>query len=118
MMKCDLSKPAIVIYINKDIKENIDFNELFWGIEEEGIPHVLDIKDEELAEKLAFKAAQDSRLGIGIGIGKNNKLVITHTKLNFEETLFNVHLDKDRYVLRNLGSNAARIVKGIPLKNI
>ncbi|EJP6472288.1 glycerol dehydratase reactivase beta/small subunit family protein [Clostridium botulinum] len=111
-----LDKPAIVIYKNKDIKNVVDFDELLWGIEEENIPCGVDIKDEKSAEKLAYKAAQDSKLGIGIGIGNDNRLVITHSKLNFGETLFDVDLERDVYILRNLGSNAARIVKGVPLK--
>ena len=39
-------------------------------------------------------------------------------KLKEEEPLFFINLEKGNTCLRSLGANGARLVKGMPLKNI
>lgn len=118
MMNKNFDKPAIVVYKSKELNENVDLNELIWGIEEEGIPYIVKDMEDEASDSLAYEASHRSRLSVGIGIDKNESLVITHSKLPMGEGLFKVDLIHKDNNLRNLGSNAARIVKGFPLKEI
>lgn len=109
-------KPSIYIYYSSEINNISAFNDLLFGIEEEGIPYeIKEIKDCDSLE-LSYKAAQDSRLAVGIGIHVSGKITLTFNKLKEGENLFVATLDSDKNILRNLGANAGRLVKGIAFK--
>ena len=90
--------------------------EIAYGIEEEGIPY--EITEEnfyDITEK-AFEISQNSRLAVGIAID-SEKAVIHFSKLRTDKPLFVVSLQEtDAAKLRAYGSNAARLIKGIPFK--
>lgn len=112
-------KPSIYIYYSSEINNISAFNDLLFGIEEEGIPYeIKEIKDCDSCDslELSYKAAQDSRLAVGIGIHVNGKITLTLNKLKKGENLFVATLDSDKNILRNLGANAGRLVKGIAFK--
>ncbi|GAA0076054.1 glycerol dehydratase reactivase beta/small subunit family protein [Clostridium sp. CTA-5] len=109
--------PTICLYHSSKLEDLTIFDEILWGLEEEGIPcKVLSKEDSLGAEELSHMAAQDSKLGVGIGIDKSRKVTLTLNKLKKDEPLFTVSLDDEVKVLRALGANAGRLVKGIAFK--
>ena len=113
----DYNHPSIFVYCSLGINE-VDIEEILWGIEEEGIPFILKNKDLNDAKELANLAANDSKLSVGIGINSEGDISLTIDKLKEEEPLFFINLEKGNTCLRSLGANGARLVKGMPLKNI
>ena len=110
------SKPVVYIYYNS-LGEKF-LNEILAGIEEEGV--LFEAKKSLVAdslctaENLSYEAALDSILETGIGIDGQH-VCITCSKLSKHEPLQSFTLI-ERANLRLAGSNAARLVKGIPLK--
>lgn len=113
----DYSHPSIFIYCSLGINE-VDIEEILWGIEEEGIPFILKSRDLDDSKELANLAANDSKLSVGIGINSIGDACLTINKLKEEEPLFFINLKENGDTLRSLGANGARLVKGMPLKNI
>lgn len=113
---CDLDTPSIYVYhsFDTDIDE---FKEVLWGIEEEGIPYVVEQMQFDNCETLSHEASLKSRLCVGIGINKE-KITLTTNKLKKDKPLFLIDFNQDLKILRNLGANGARLVKGIELKKI
>ncbi|AUB52740.1 glycerol dehydratase reactivase beta/small subunit family protein [Enterococcus mundtii] len=112
-----MDRPSIIIYVD-GIDEEI-LTSLLYGIEEESIPYKLEAKVFEDAAQAAYEAALASPLQVGIG-GSRDTLCIHHKSLKKEkpyQVLEHVSIVPSA-ILRNLGSNAARIVKGIPLKSL
>lgn len=109
-------KPAINVYYSSEIKDISVFDELLFGIEEEGIPYEVRGQGEGNSLELSYKAAQESRLAVGIGIHLCGKITLTFNKLKKAEPLFDSNLGCGESSLRNLGANAGRLVKGIAFK--
>lgn len=110
----NLKRPSIKVYMDNGVYMNQGIMNVFWGIEEEGIPYekVLDNGD---AITLSYKGAIESKLGVGIGIDKD--LVVLHfNKLNKKEPLLKYRTTEDEMILRSIGTNGARLVKRMPLK--
>lgn len=112
------NRPTIKIYYSSIIKNFRDFSDLLLGIEEEGIPYEMKASDEESVVELGYKAAQDSRLDVGLGISHGGFVVLHYVKLNRDKPLFKININLEGKKLRALGSNAARLVKGMPFKNL
>ncbi len=110
------NRPTIKLYYSSKINDINYLSDLFWGIEEEGIPYDIESIDEESAITSSYKAANDSRLDVGIGIDSNGLVVLHYVKLKSDKPLFEVNISKERDKLRALGANAARLVKGMPFK--
>lgn len=113
----DYNHPSIFVYCSLGINE-MNIEEILWGIEEEGIPFELKNKDLNDAKELANLAANDSKLSVGIGIDNQGYISLTMDKLKEEAPLFYINLEQGIKCLRSLGANGARLVKGMPLKNI
>ena len=79
---------------------------------------ILKNKDLNDAKELANLAANDSKLSVGIGVNSKGDVSLTINKLKEEAPLFFINLEKGNTCLRSLGANGARLVKGMPLKNI
>lgn len=110
--------PSIHVYYSSLIEDTSIFNQLLYGIEEEGIPFNLQGKEESSAIKLSYLAAQNSTLDVGVGVGEAGEVILHYTKLNKDKPLFQIHLKEDVKKLRNLGANGARLVKGLPFKEL
>ena len=118
MIKIDESKPSIVIYYNEQLKDTEKFNEILWGIEEEGIPYeIKSIKSNDIGN-LSYSACQKSKLGVGIGIDNFGNVYLTYNKLFENQYIYKENLENDEISLRNLGSNSARLVKNIIFKEV
>ena len=113
-MRADI--PAIKISVLDRNSEYI--KEITYGIEEEGIPY--EITEEEFSDviKKAYEESFNSRLSFGIALN-DEKAVFHFSKLKEENPLFLVNIKSmDKKDLRAYGSNAARLIKGIPFKEV
>lgn len=89
---------------------------LLYGIEEEQIPiRTIEIPEGNVVER-AYKASLASKLAVGIAFS-GDRYVVHYKNLVAETPLFDEQLTEIEKV-RNLGANAARLVKGIPFKNL
>jgi Dehydratase medium subunit. len=91
--------------------------QVFLGIEEEGIPY--QIKEANIPDVVseAYSAAQRSPLLVGMAC-TNEEMVVHYKNLQPDNPLFRLAqpLQQDTESLRQLGNNAARLVKGLPFK--
>ena len=110
------SKPVVRIYVIGSVPETV-IQYICWGLEEEGIPAAIQKVSNGSTEALAKKAADASKLNVGICVnGDSEKIVLHHRDLPGDKPLF-VLTAEDFHItrLRTLGTNAARLVKGDPL---
>lgn len=111
-------KPEIRVYWETGKVDESIVDEVLLGIEEEGVPFVKKGADYvDSAAVLGYKAAEASHLGVGIGIAEN-EIVLHFSKLKEDEPLFTIQTTKDSERLRAIGSNAARLVKRMPFKEL
>jgi hypothetical protein len=108
------NKPTILIYTAKP-----DMNllkEICAGIEEEGVLLQVVLQEDMDIDCLSFEAANDSILGAGIGIS-HIKIALSLRLHPKEKPIFKLE-NPTIIQARNLGINAARVVKRMPLKDI
>jgi hypothetical protein len=107
-------RPSIKVYYDANAVQPEKLTNLLLGIEEEGIPYDLAGVSESDVFEIGFKACNDSRLGVGIGVSEK-KLILHFEKLKKKRPIFEIgSFEKENY--RILGSNAARLVKKMPFK--
>lgn len=112
--RCDMDEfIGIHIHINKKIASNSTIKSIFWGIEEEGIPYKTYEIEEGNSDSLGYEASKISKLGVGIGVD-DNYITLYYEKLNLGEALFKYKTLSKENILRSLGTNAARLIKGEP----
>lgn len=104
------ARPSIFIYVSQPNKSLL--TEIVSGIEEEGVLYQIFDKDGDDALTLAYDAANTSTLGIGIGL-VNDFGVLQMQKLPIDAPIFKI-MNAEQF--RNLGTNAARAVKGQPFR--
>jgi hypothetical protein len=105
-------KPAILIYTNDP---DPDFmREICAGIEEEGV--LFEIVPSSLfsAQALAESAAEDSMLGSGIGIFRQDAAMQIRGARK-DRSVFSYHMPTYAQA-RELGENSARAIKKIPFR--
>ncbi|GAA2909689.1 glycerol dehydratase reactivase beta/small subunit family protein [Enterococcus pseudoavium] len=83
------------------------------GIEEEGIPYEEVVTTKLTLVEAAYELAVNSPLEVGI-VMDGRQAVMHYKKLPKNEPLFIIDTADEE--LRKLGTNAARLVKGIPFK--
>ncbi len=116
-MNYDAPKPEIkLLHGNKPALRCV-VNQIIYGIEEEGLPYSIEINEELNSVELAYRGAELSHLGVGIGVTEKD-VVLHFIKLKENEPLFMIPSFSDEETLRALGSNAARIVKRMPFKTM
>lgn len=96
-------------------------NEVLAGIEEEGVPSLVERVVERSLQRtdvaaLARDAAGRSSLGVGVGIDSEGWVCVQHDKLVESLPELASSGAADPTIARILGHNAARIVVGIPLR--
>lgn len=111
-----VDKVCITIYISPSALKSDSLNEVLWGIEEEGIPYCVKECSDAHAHVQSHRASVDSVLGVGIGFGMDNMITVHSSRLEKNHPLLKVRGDEPLYNMRNIGANAARLVKGIPFK--
>ncbi|MDD2413791.1 MAG: glycerol dehydratase reactivase beta/small subunit family protein [Eubacteriaceae bacterium] len=112
----DAPKPEIKIFYGKNSVPKDIVGQVTLGIEEEGLPFSVEEKESSDALHLAYKAAEASHLGVGIGIGEN--VTLHFIKFKEDEPLFSIKSENNEENLRNMGANAARLVKRMPFKDV
>lgn len=107
-------KPTIKIFYSGMLDESL-YRPILLGIEEEGVPYVIERLERSDALQLSIEACTESVLGVGVGM--TSKEVILHfNKLPEESPLFKIPATSGEVALRTLGANAARLVKKLPFK--
>ena len=109
-------RPSIVIGAHRAITDR-QLREILLGMEEEGVPYLVDRSAELNPLVLAHEASLRSRLGVGMGVSLDY-VVITTEKLPPERPYIADELNHNAASDRALGANAARIVKRLPLTNL
>ena len=109
----EITKPTIRVLMSPDAPPSA-LRQLAYGMEEEGIPWEESTKEGMDALALAWEGAQASRLEVGLGVDRQF-VVLHYSKLNQDQPLYRVPARQTNQV-RVLGSNAARMVKKLPLK--
>lgn len=107
-------RPAILVLSTRAC---VIESEVLAGIEEEGVPFVVE-RPETVAEArtLARLAADASSLGVGVGIDDRGRVCVQHQKLAEPPAGLLTPSAADPAAARSLGHDAARIVVGIPLR--
>lgn len=91
--------------------------EVLAGIEEEGVPYLVEPVSTHLdAGELARVAADRSSLDVGVGIDAGGGIAILHEKLHDPVVCLPEGSQTVQRTARIAGHNAARIVVGIPLR--
>jgi propanediol utilization protein pduH len=113
LMNEEKNPVAINIYYNKNLAIDKRIKTILCGMEEEEIPFILIPDDGDDVKVLGDKAAKSSKLGVGIGIS-SNRVTLYQEKLSIEKPLFECSLNSSDYILRAIGTNGARLIKGNP----
>lgn len=112
-MDSELTLPAIVI---ADIDDSLPLWEEVWlGIEEEGIPVLPRRAPSQDVIACAWQSAEQSPLLVGIACDRQ-RLVVHYKNLPASAPLFVLTSLQDTQQKRHTGNNAARLVKGIPFR--
>jgi hypothetical protein len=120
-------RPAIHVTLAGEVDESL-YKWISVGAEEEGIPCRLvlaDEIDEEIddeidetdAATLAHAAARSSRLDVGVGVA-SGQIALQERHMPVERPVVATEVEEDHAVhaCRTAGSNAARLVIGMPLR--
>lgn len=109
-------RPSIVVNHQPGLTGD-QLAEILNGIEEESIP--FDVRPVAAGDALAMAhaAALESRLGVGIGIA-GATMVVTLEKLPPERPYIREQFNLRRALDRAVGTNAARLVKRTPLRDL
>jgi len=85
------------------------------GAEEEGVPTRVDRVEAGAADTLAYAAALDSPLEVGVGIDATGGVAVHHATLPPDAPALAVAADPGPLHWRRAGATAARIVTGLPI---
>jgi hypothetical protein len=111
----DAVVPTIKLFVGPGFDSPASVQELLCGAEEEGVPCEVELaRTDDRAGELAFQAAEESVLGVGMGVDREGAAAVHYSKLPRERPLFVLNYRIDGGKLRSLASNAARLVKGMP----
>ncbi len=113
-----MTQPAIVVLADTAANRQ-GWRQLLLGMEEEGIPFVINYIDHQavpLAER-AHLASSVSLLAVGIAVGTED-IAVHDPHLPAHQPLFVLaqYSSRPAEEIRRLGCNAARLVKGLPFK--
>ena len=108
-----VNKPAVLLYCHEP---DVDYlKEICAGIEEEGVLFQILNREDDM-DSLAYQAAKDSMLGVGIGIdGRRIAIQMNHVPKG--KNIFELHAPAF-WQCRNLGANSARAIKKMPFKPV
>ena len=113
-------RPAIHVSLAPEVDESF-YGWISVGAEEEGIPCRLEpadeVEDETDVAALAYAAAQNSRLDVGVSVA-SGQIAVHERHMPAERPVVVDEVDEDRakQACRRAGSNAARLVIGTPLR--
>lgn len=102
-----VNKPTILIYTNHP--DPACLRDVCAGIEEEGVLYQVLPQEEKDVSYLAFRAANDSILGSGVGISQRAVSMQIRGVKNGEDVFR--YQNPDSRTCRHLGANSARAIK-------
>lgn len=112
-------RPAILVSLAREV-DGWRYDWVSVGAEEEGVPcHLLPAEEADGtdAATLAYAAARSSRLGVGVGVDADRVAVHErHMPAAQPVVASRVQEDHAHLLCRSAGSNAARLVVGVPLR--
>jgi hypothetical protein len=122
------SRPERPVVVIVHVGESTALRDVRAGLEEEGVPARADRVEAAAVEisgdpgpaesgpavALAHEAARRSSLDVGVGLAADGSVCVHHAKLDPETPA----LAGDRSAARSCGHNAARLVVGIPYKDL
>ena len=110
-------RPVAVWIVGPDRLPDGLLQPILWGLEEEGIPAETLPSAAGTVAEMAKQAADGSPLNVGIAVsGADRAVVLHHRDLAASQPLFVLRPPElEPVLLRRLGANAARLVKGNPL---
>ncbi|MFC0228409.1 glycerol dehydratase reactivase beta/small subunit family protein [Serratia aquatilis] len=106
--------PTIVISAADGVTEQ-QWQQVLFGIEEEGIPWRWQQEGNDDIVQRAWEAAARSLLLVGLAC-TTEEMVVHYRNLPASEPLFRLARPQEEQQWRHLGNNAARLVKGLPFK--
>lgn len=106
---------AIVVAYGHEAKDHPFLSHICWGIEEEGIPYVVEEITLPDAVSLAKEGTRRSKLGISVALDGKGIGCLDQGNFRGEDVLFLKTLETEEEA-RALGTNGARLMKGIPFK--
>lgn len=112
-----MKRVEIIIHYPKNLRNRDKVFFLAYGIEEEGLPFKLIETSSISAHENAQRAAGESTLDVGIGIGEDWQIAVRHSRFEKNMYLFDMKA-WDGLDLKAYGANAARLIKGVPFKEI
>jgi hypothetical protein len=118
-------RPAIHVTLAREVDESL-YKWISVGAEEEGIPCRLmpaddiddEIDDETDVAALAHAAARSSRLDVGVGVA-SGQVAVHERHMPVERPVVATEVEEEDHAVhacRTAGSNAARLVIGMPLR--
>ena len=108
-----VNKPAVLLYCHEP---DVDYlKEICAGIEEEGVLFQILNREDDM-DSLAYQAAKDSMLGVGIGID-GRRIAMQMNRVPKGKNIFELHAPAFWHC-RNLGANSARAIKKMPFKPV
>lgn len=113
-----LAQPAVVVHYHSHPGSHDELRQVHAGLEEEGVHVRIEERPDrgdEGAVELAYAAACASTLAVGVGLDANGTICVHHAKLP-PSSPFLTRDQASGTTLRWIGHNAARTVKGMPLK--
>lgn len=115
-MDIDTDRPTIILGLPQSSNGQLPDKliPLLYGMEEEQIPVQVTTIESNTATERAYEAAIASRLSVGVSYD-DQQMVVHYKNLNPESPLFMVPISSDE-IIRKVGANAARLVKGVPFK--
>ena len=102
-----IREPAVYIYERNASHEALI--EICAGLEEEGVPYAVYKMEENDVNHLAYNAANQSPLNVGIGI-TSSEAALQIENCRIENPVFHIQIEPN--YCRRLGINGARAVKG------
>lgn len=112
-MESNLITPTIVIFTGVDYADV--WNGVPLGIEEEGIPSVIQESSSTDIIHSTWLATCQSPLLVGTGYSRE-KLVAHYKNLSTSTLLFTLTYQQNSHDHRSIGDNTARLVKDIPFR--
>ena len=108
-------RPAVLVYRHPAAPEPV-LRQICAGVEEEGVPtDLVDAPGPGDATTLAHAAAEESRLGVGIGLDAAGAAAVHHGTLPERTPVVATPAQALSSDWRRVGRIAARVVKHLPL---
>ena len=114
MKRGDIIFPSIKIFVSERMNHGDVLREIECGVEEESVPCEIFRFEEDDCVSMAYRAARESVLEVGIGVDCSGCLSVHYRKLPEDSPLFRIDYMGEFSRIRSVCSNAARLVKGTP----